>query len=57
MVYGIFRYAMLTESGRYEGPAEILLRDRGMLMVAALWFGFGVAVVTERYWLHLLIGA
>ena len=55
VVYGIFRYAMVTESGKYEGPAEILLKDRPMLYVALAWFLFGAAVVTEQYWLHLLI--
>ncbi len=55
VVYGIFRYAMVTESGKYEGPAEILHRDRPMLMVAALWFLFGAAVVTEKHWLHLFM--
>jgi len=54
VVYGIFRYAMVTESGKYEGPAEILLKDRPMLVVAFLWFLCGVAVVTEQHWLPLL---
>ena len=54
VVYGIFRYAMVTESGKYEGPAEILLKDRPILVVAFLWFLCGVAVVTEQYWLPLL---
>ena len=55
VVYGIFRYAMVTESGKYEGPAEILLKDRPMLVVAGLWFLFGVAVVTEQHWLHFFL--
>ena len=55
VVYGIFRYAMVTESGKYEGPAEILLKDRPMLLVAILWFLFGVAVVTEQHWLHIFL--
>jgi len=37
VVYGIFRFAMLTELGLYTGPTEIVLRDRAMLLTILLW--------------------
>lgn len=37
VVYGVFRFAMLTELGLYSGPTEIVLRDRAMLVAIALW--------------------
>jgi len=37
VIYGIFRFAMLTELGIYSGPTEIVLKDRAMLMAIVLW--------------------
>jgi len=37
VVYGIFRYAMLTETGMYGGPTEIVLKDKPLLAAIALW--------------------
>lgn len=37
VIYGIFRFAMLTELGIYSGPTEIVLKDRAMLLVILLW--------------------
>ncbi len=37
VVYGVFRFAMLTEMGRYAGPTEIVLRDRPLLATILLW--------------------
>ena len=37
VVYGVFRFAMLTESGRYLGPTEIVLKDKPMLLTIVLW--------------------
>ena len=37
VVYGVFRYAMLTELGVYSGPTEIVLNDKGMLGAILLW--------------------
>ncbi len=37
VVYGIFRYAMVTELGVYSGPTEIVLKDRPLLITIVLW--------------------
>ena len=37
VVYGIFRFAMVTELGLYSGPTEIVLKDRGLLWAIVLW--------------------
>jgi 4-hydroxybenzoate polyprenyltransferase len=37
VVYGIFRFAMLTELGVHAGPTEIVLRDRPLLGTILLW--------------------
>ena len=37
VVYGIFRFAMVTELGVYTGPTEIVLKDRALLFTILLW--------------------
>ena len=37
VIYGIFRFAMLTELGIYSGPTEIVLKDRAMVLAIVLW--------------------
>lgn len=37
VVYGVFRFAMLTELGMYTGPTEIVLKDRAMMATIILW--------------------
>ncbi len=37
VVYGIFRFAMLSETGRYSGPTEIVLKDPAMRITIVLW--------------------
>lgn len=37
VVYGVFRYAMLCETGDFTGPTEIILKDRGMALTIACW--------------------
>ena len=37
VVYGIFRFAMLTELGVYTGPTEIVLKDRALLLTIFSW--------------------
>lgn len=37
VVYGVFRFAMLTELGMYTGPTEIVLKDRAMMLTIILW--------------------
>ena len=35
--YGIFRYVLATDSGKYDGPDEFLLRDHPIQLNIALW--------------------
>ncbi len=37
VIYGVFRFAMLTELGLYTGPTEIVLKDKAMLAAIILW--------------------
>lgn len=52
VVYGIFRFAMLTESGRFSGPTQIVLLDRPLLGVVLLWTVIALAIAYE----HTLTG-
>ncbi len=47
VVYGIFRFAMLTELGVYTGPTEIVLKDRAMLWTIILWTACAMVVVYQ----------
>ncbi len=44
VVYGIFRFAMLTESGVFAGPTEIILRDRPLLAAILVWAAVVLAI-------------
>jgi len=46
VIYGVFRFAMLTESGNYTGPTEIVLRDKPILATVLLW---AVAALVVAY--------
>lgn len=37
VVYGIFRFAMLSELGTYSGPTEVVLKDRAIFITFTLW--------------------
>jgi hypothetical protein len=45
VVYGVFRYAMLSELGTATGPTELILRDRPFLGTLVLWSGLTVAIL------------
>jgi 4-hydroxybenzoate polyprenyltransferase len=45
VVYGVFRFAMLTETGLYAGPTEIVLKDRMMRACVLLWGIIALIVV------------
>jgi 4-hydroxybenzoate polyprenyltransferase len=56
VVYAIFRFALLVEHGRVDGPTAVILRDRPFQAALVLW---GVAVLVIIYrgravqeWLH-----
>lgn len=44
VAYGLFRYAMLIESGYRSGPTEIIFRDPALLITILLW-GLMVAAI------------
>ncbi len=46
VVYGIFRYAMLSEMGIYSGPTEIILKDKMMVASIIIW---GVVALAIAY--------
>lgn len=45
VIYGIFRFAMLTELGVYSGPTEIVLKDRGINCAIISWATIAVLIV------------
>lgn len=48
VVYGVFRFAMLTELGLYSGPTEIVLKDRAMLGTILLWAAAALVIAYQR---------
>ena len=44
VAYGLFRYAMLVESGRFTGPTQIILKDFGLIVTGILWAAAAVAI-------------
>ncbi len=47
VVYGVFRFAMLTELGVYSGPTEIVLKDRAMLLAILLWAAAALGIAYQ----------
>ncbi len=47
VVYGVFRFAMLTELGVYAGPTEMIFKDRALLTAIVLWAGCALVVVYQ----------
>jgi 4-hydroxybenzoate polyprenyltransferase len=47
VVYGIFRFAMLTEMGIYSGPTEIVLKDRPLLGAILLWAAVALVIAYQ----------
>jgi 4-hydroxybenzoate polyprenyltransferase len=45
VAYGIFRYLFKVQEGLYDGPVEILLKDRIFLVNGLLWLGSVAAVL------------
>ena len=37
VVYAIFRFAMISMKARYEGPTDIILKDRPFQLAATIW--------------------
>ncbi len=47
VIYGIFRFAMLTEIGAYTGPTEIVLRDRAIFLTIVLWTACALVIAYQ----------
>lgn len=47
VIYGVFRFAMLTELGMYAGPTEIVLKDRPMLWTFLLWTALAMLIAYQ----------
>ncbi|MHC5111254.1 MAG: decaprenyl-phosphate phosphoribosyltransferase [Planctomycetota bacterium] len=47
VIYGIFRYAMLSELGQYSGPTEIVLKDKAMLVTILAWAVAALVIVYQ----------
>jgi len=48
VVYGVFRFAMLTELGAYTGPTEIVLKDRAILLTIILWTACALLIAYQN---------
>lgn len=52
MVYGVFRFAMLSMNGRYNDPTDLILHDLPFQITVALWLGAAVLIVGWGESLH-----
>ncbi len=44
VIYGIFRYTMCAELGKFAGPTEILLKDKMMIASIVLWLSIAMFI-------------
>ncbi|NQU75903.1 MAG: decaprenyl-phosphate phosphoribosyltransferase [Planctomycetes bacterium] len=57
VIYAIFRFAMLSMTGRYDDPTELILRDKPFQAVLLLWaIAVGVVLFGGK-WIQGLIDA
>ena len=49
VIYGVFRFAMLTELGLHTGPTEIVLKDKAMLLTIVLWTICALIVAYQNF--------
>lgn len=47
VVYAIFRFALLVEHGRVDGPTDVLLRDRPFQVAMVLWAALAMLLVYQ----------
>jgi len=45
VVYAVFRFAVLVEHGRVDGPTDVLLRDRPFQAAITLWVAAALGIV------------
>lgn len=48
VMYGVFRYAMVTELGVYTGPTEIVVKDRPLLGAIVVWAIAALVIVYQE---------
>lgn len=51
VIYGVFRYAMLIESGKITGPTDIIINDRPFLATGLLWLVLAGVIVYKGQWI------
>jgi len=56
VIYGVFRYAMLTELGVYSGPTEIVLKDRMLPVAIVAWAIAALAIAYQDHWWPRVVG-
>lgn len=56
VIYGVCRIAMQSMRGIFDGPTEILLRDRAVQAAAALWLLLAVIIVTYGHTIQEWMG-
>lgn len=47
VVYAIFRFALLVEHGRVDGPTDVILRDRPFQGAILLWIVAAMAIISR----------
>lgn len=45
VMYGVFRFAMLSMAGRYSGPTQLILRDRPFQAAVVLWVALAWGII------------
>ena len=48
VVYGVFRFALVTELGLYSGPTEIVFKDRAFLVCVVVWTLAALVIVYQQ---------
>lgn len=57
VVYAIFRFALLVEHGRVDGPTDVLLRDRPFQAAIVLWSIAALVIVYAGRDIHAWLSA
>ena len=55
VIYGIFRFAVLIQSGKFDGPMELFISDRPFQATVALWLIMAVVIVHQGEAIQRLI--
>ncbi len=56
VVYAIFRFALLVEHGRVDGPTDVVLRDRPFQAAMILWGGVMLLLLYRGQQIQALVG-